>query len=138
MKNHKDKMVQESDAPLVLPQDINDVFDSFFELDPAANMFDRFDALSHALIAFRFYLLDRHRKSGKPRITAEEVFLFDCQEQLREIEKVIMSAKKLGRLGIPNENYSDDLLAKIVKMKGAVGNIVRNVPIAKTEGGDGK
>lgn len=130
MKN--DEQIQPEEKPPKLPADLNDAFDAFFNLEPDANMLDRFDALSHAIIAFRFYLLDRHRKTGRKAYDSEELFLFDCNEQLKHIEKVIMSAKKLGRLQPSRTpDYGASLLGKIVEMKGSMGEIVTTVPTHK-------
>lgn len=132
MKKKDDEQIQPEETPPQLPDYINDAFDAFFELDPNASMLDRFDALSHAIVAYRFYLLDRHRRTGKKKIDAEEVFLFDCNEQFKHIEKILISAKKMGRIhNAVNDNYETGLLAKIVKMKGSMGDIVTTVPTHK-------
>jgi hypothetical protein len=130
-----DKEIPEVDKAPELTEDINMAFDDFFNLSSDATMFERFDALSHAIVAYRFHLLNRHRVTGKKRIDAEDVFLFDCNEQLKHIEKIIVSAKKLGRMSPAsiNHNYEGDLLAKIIRMKNSVGDIVTNVPLIKKE-----
>lgn len=134
MKKKDDlEQIQPEETAPELPPEIHSAFDAFFELGPDANMLDRFDALSHAIIAFRFYLLDRHRRTGKKKIEADEIFLYDCNEQLKQIEKVLVSAKKLGRLpqATMNEDFGRSLLGKIVTMKGSMSDIVRNVPTHK-------
>lgn len=131
-KKKEDEQIQPEEVIPKLPEEINNAFDAFFDLDPSVTMLDRFDALSHAIIAFRFYILDRHRRTGKKMVNAEELFLIDCNIQLKEMEKVLMSAKKLGRLHTPkNDNYDGNLVAKIVQMKGSLGEIVTTVPTHK-------
>lgn len=131
-----DKEIEQPQEKLPdLPKELNDAFDAFFHIDPSATMMDRFDALAHAIIAFRFHLLDRHRRTGKKKVNEEEVFLFECNEQLKAMEKVILSAKKLGRLveSKPPEQFESGLLGKIISMKGSVGDIVQKVPVEKKE-----
>lgn len=130
-----DKEIPGDEKAPELTEDINKAFDDFFNISSDASMYERFDALSHAVVAYRFHLLDRHRKTGKQRINEEDVFLFDCNEQLKAIEKIIISAKRLGRVPASsvNPSYEGDLLAKIIRMRGTVGSIVTNVPVAKKE-----
>lgn len=128
------EILTDEKAPELTPE-INRAFDEFFDLDADASMYERFDRLSHAIVAYRFHLLNRHRVAGKKRISEEDVFLFDCQEQLKHIEKIITSAKRLGRIpdNSVNMNYGADMLARIVKMKNTVGSIVTTVPVKKKE-----
>lgn len=108
---------------------ISDMFDLFFNLDETAPFWQQFDYLTNAISAYRIYLLKRHRTTGKKVTAAEECFLMDCNDQHKHLEKMMMSAKKLGRLnGTVNPNMESDLLAKIIKMKGSMGEIVTNVP----------
>lgn len=131
-KDDLEQIPQPEETPPKLPDYINDAFDAFFDLDPAATMLDRFDALSHAIVAYRFYLLDRHRRTGKKKVDAEEIFLFDCNEQFKHIEKILLAAKRMGRIqNAVGDDYDKGLLAKIIKMKGSVGDIVRTVPVNK-------
>lgn len=128
----EDIQPQETIPPL--PKNISDMFDLFFELKEDAPFWEQFDTLTNAIAAYRVYLLKRHRTTGKKVTDAEEVFLYDCNEQHKHIEKMMMSAKKLGRLaGTVNENHDKNLLGKIIKMKGSVGDIVTTVPIIKKE-----
>lgn len=132
MKDDLQQIQPEEKIP-PLPKDISDLFDLFFDLKPDAPFWEQFDHLTNAIAAYRVYLLKRHRTSGKKITDAEEVFLFDCNEQHKHIEKMMMSAKKLGRLtpNTVNPEMDGDILAKIVKMKGTSGEIVTTVPVSK-------
>lgn len=134
----KDKEIPEVEKAPELTEDINKAFDDFFNLSMESSYFEKYDALCHAIVAYRFHLLNRHRVTGKKRIDAEDVFLFDCNEQLRHIEKIISSAKKNGRMPASsvNQNYGDDLLGKIIRMKSTTGDIVTTVPVVKKEAGN--
>lgn len=122
-------------TPPPVPQYINDAFDAMFEVGDSATMEQRFDALMQAIVTFRFYLLDRHRRTGKKKVSEEELFLFECNEQFKYIERVFAAAKKHGRIAnIPNEGFDRQLLAKIVKIKSGVGEIVTTVPVTKKGG----
>lgn len=125
----------EEQAPPPVPSYVNAAFDAMFDITDTATMEDRFDALMQAIVTYRFYLLDRHRRTGIKKVSEEEIFLFECQEQLKHIERVFAIAKKHGRIANkPNDSFNEDLLAKIIKMKGTTGEIVTTVPIIKKEG----
>lgn len=120
--------------PPKLPKEVNDAFDAFFDLGSDATILERFDALLYSIMSFRMYLLERQRKTGKKKVDEEELFLFECNEQFKHIEKMLISAKRFGRLPVnvaPTQQYNSDILAKVVKMKGSMGDIVTNVPIKK-------
>lgn len=137
MKKKDDlEQIQPQETPPPLPPHISDMFDLFFDLDESAPFWEQFDHLTNAIAAYRVYLLRRHRTTGKKIIDAEELFLFDCNEQHKHLEKLMMSAKKLGRLSpdTVNPNMDSDLLARVVKMKGTVSDIVATVPQIKKEG----
>lgn len=111
-----------------LPKALNDAFDAYFDENSGADMWQRFDMLSRAIVEYRSFLLNRHRKTGKKRLDEEDLFLFDCNEQLKHIEKVLMSAKKLGRIGAPpSDGWEDKSWLKRVKESSTIGPIVRKM-----------
>lgn len=121
-------------TPPPVPQYINDAFDAMFNVGDNATMEQRFDSLAQAIVTFRFYLLDRHRRTGRKKVDEEELFLFECNEQFKHIERVFAAMKKHGRIAnIPNDQFDEQLLGKIINMKGTIGEIVTTVPVVKKE-----
>ena len=128
MKKKEFEQEQPEYTPPPVPQYINDAFDAMFEVGDSATMEQRFDALMQAIVTFRFYLLDRHRRTGKKKVSEEEIFLYECNEQFKYIERVFAAAKKHGRItNIPNDQFDQDLRAKVIKMKGSIADIVQNL-----------
>lgn len=128
-KNEDEQIQPESqDIPPKLPKALSEAFDAYFDENSGADMWQRFDMLSRAIVEYRSYLLNRHRLTGKKRLDTEDLFLFDCNEQLKHIEKILMTAKKLGRIGAPpSDGWEDREWLKRVKESTTTGSIVRNM-----------
>jgi len=127
-KDEVEDIPQPKEVAPELPPQISQAFDVFFDMDSDDDMWRRFDKLSLAIVEYRMYLLNRHRVTGKKRIDEEDVFLFDCNEQLKHIEKILMSAKKLGRTSSqPSDAWEDKQWLKRVKDSNTMGSIVRDM-----------
>jgi hypothetical protein len=113
---------------------VDEGFESIFGCDENSTMEQRFDALMQVMTANAFYLMDRMRSKGKKPSVEEKEFQEECMMQLTMINKVFLMAKKAGRIGSrPNENYDNELLARVVRMKGSMADIVQTVPVNKKE-----
>lgn len=89
----------------------------------------RFDSLCQQMIAFAFYIIDRHRRLGEPIHEHEQQWQKAAMEELKMIERVFAMAKKNNRIyPKPNEQFDEQLIAKIKEMKSTVGDIVRKLP----------
>jgi hypothetical protein len=124
----EEQEIPSADVAPKLPKALNDAFDAYFDENSNADMWQRFDMLSRAIVEYRSFLLNRHRKTGKKRLDEEDLFLFDCNEQLKHIEKILMTAKKLGRIGAPpSDGWEDKEWLKRVKESTTMGSIVRDM-----------
>lgn len=117
---------------------VEEGFESIFGCDENSTMEQRFDALLQVMTANAFYLMDRQRSKGKKPSVEEKEFQQECMAQLNLIDKAFTIAKKHGRImNVPNDNYDSELLARVIRMKGSMGDIVTNVPVHPKEGGKG-
>lgn len=130
---NEEQIPEPQDIAPKLPKALNDAFDAYFDDTLDIDMWQRFDMLSRAIVEYRSFLLNRHRKTGKKKLDEEDLFLFECNEQLKHIEKILMSAKKLGRIGAPpSDGWEDKEWLKRVKESTTVGSIVRDMKGTKT------
>lgn len=113
------------DSPPELRQQVHDAIDSVFDCDENSSLEQRFDAILQVMISNAFFLLDRQRRSGVKPSDEEKDFQQECLAQLKLIEKGFSVARKNGRIGnVPNQNFEGELLVRIKKMRGSMGNIV--------------
>lgn len=118
---------------------LEQAFESMFECDENATMEQRFDALLQVAWANSFYLLDRQRIYGKKPSDAEIDFQEQCDIQLKRMEKYFSMARKHGRIGNnPNDNFGTELVVRIQKRRGSLGDIVRDVPVHPKKEGQGE
>jgi hypothetical protein len=129
-----DKLDPEYEIPKVIPQ-VEEAFEEIFRMDSEWSLEQRFDRLLEAMTASAFYLMDRQRRTGKKVGEAERDFQEEGMAQLRLIDKCWTIAKKHGRVSTaPNPTFEGDMMARIVKMKGTMSDIVQTVPVNKKEG----
>lgn len=117
----------------ILTKPVTKAFEEIESEESDLSMEERFDNLLQEIIAQAFLIIDRQRKT-KQRITEDEKNLQDdSMYQLRMIEKAYALAKKNGRIS-PKANiqFDEQLLGKIKLMKSSIGEIVREVPVTKS------
>lgn len=128
-KKDEQRMDPEPVIPEPLPM-VEDAFQELFSMDSEWSMEERFDRLIEAMTASAFYLMDRQRRTGKKISDAERSFQEEGMAQLNMISKCWTIARKHGR--VPKEttfsDFDDKLLARVIKMKSTVGDIVRDIP----------
>lgn len=128
-KKNEHTMDPEPATPEVIPM-VDEAFEEIFKMDSAWSLEERFDRLIEAMTASAFYLMDRQKRTGKKINDAERSFQEEGMAQLNMISKCWGIARKHGR--VPKEtsfnDFDNNLLAKIVKMKSTVGDIVRDIP----------
>lgn len=97
-------------------------------------MEERFDGLMQQMIAFGFYIIDRHKQRGERIYEHEREWQKDTIDQLKMIERIFVMAKKNGRIfPKPNEHFDEQLIDAIKKTKSTVGEIVRKLPKKEKE-----
>lgn len=131
MKNKRNEhtMDPEPEIPQPIPQ-VEEAFEDIFRMDSEWSLEERFDRLLEAMTASAFYLMDRQRRTGKKPSDAERAFQEEGMAQLNMISKCWGIARKHGR--VPKESmvpsFETGLLARVVRMKSTVGDIVRDIP----------
>lgn len=108
---------------------VNEAMGAIVNLYSPKPIEERFDDLIQQIIAFSFFCIDRQRETGQRTEEHEQDWIDDSMKHLKNIEKMLATAKKYGRLSPkPNPNFDAQVIDKIDGYKKSVGEIVRKIP----------